>query len=144
MATDNSTPLFADEPEPSVFADEPVTLPVAPRVSSLEEILADDGVPERVVPFGNRGRFVRVRALTKGQIFTIRQRAKVANGDLDPKRFELLLFLGGVVEPRFSEAHAEALLRRAWGDVDDVLKEILTLSGMLPEQEQAVARSFRA
>jgi len=133
----NEAALFGDDDAP-VFA--PVSgAPLA--VSTLADILAEEAFPERVVPFG-RGQ-VRIRGLTKGQVLRIRERATV-RGEIDPKRLEMLLFLTGVVEPQLAEAHAEALLKKSFGAVDSVIREIMVLSGMLPEQMDAAARSFRA
>ena len=134
-------PPVTDEAEATDEIAEPAPL----RIVSLDEALGADDLPERVVsvPQWGRGAAVRIKALTKGQQRSIRHRATV-RGEVDQDKLELLLFVEGVVEPKFTPAHAQALLEKSWGAVDGVIKEVMTLSGMLAEQREEAVRRFPA
>jgi hypothetical protein len=56
---------------------------------------------------------------------------------------ELLMFIEGVVEPKFSAQHIDLLREKSATAMDKVLGAILDLGGMTPERQADMERDFR-
>lgn len=101
------------------------------------------GVPlrERVIEVPELGGHVRIREFTKGVEQELRRRAMVGQ-EIDSDRFELLLLIYGIVEPSLSEDHLGLLRNLPAGVVNRLVRAVLELNGMLPEQLRAAEKSF--
>ena len=109
-------------------------------IGTVEAILAADDVPEELVPVPEWNCSVLVRGFTKRAQQRWRKEAANEKGEIDTARLEMLMFVNGVAEPAFTEEHYEALLDKAAGAVDRVLKKVLELSGLsagFPEAKEA-------
>lgn len=110
------------------------------RILSVEDILSAEDLPSETVPVPEWGGAVTIRGFSKAREFAIRQEAMGADG-LDEERFEMLLFINGVVEPQFSVDQLEVLKEKSGSVIDRVLTRIMDISGLSKEaQERAKAR----
>jgi len=114
-----------------------------PRILSVEEILAADDLAEEVVATPEWGGAVKVRALTKALQQEMREQARVG-GEIDSNRLEVLSFICGVVEPRFSADQYELVRRKNAGVVDRVLARVFALSGLQEDAVDAAKARFPA
>lgn len=136
------TPLFDDTEH---LFDEPD--PGEIRIASIDEVLATaDKLPERTiaVPALGAGVGLRIKAFTQGQLQNIRERAKDRRtGDINADRLEILMFIEGVITPKFTMAQAEALRGVNASVINTVNTGIMELSGMLQQSSETAARRFR-
>lgn len=114
----------------------------AHRMLSVEDILAAADTPEEGIEVPEWGGAVTIRGLTKRQQQDIRQRATIG-GEVDEVRTQQLLWLEGVVSPRFTEEQLGPLFDKNAGAVDRVLKRLLVLSGMDDEAAKRKEATFR-
>ena len=108
-------------------------------ILSTDVILAQTTMTEQTVPvpeWGEGGEVV-IRALTKGKSQALRAASmdKAWEGGkqvetFNQDKFELALFVAGVVEPAFAPDQAAQLSALSSGPVDRVIKAIMTLSGL--------------
>lgn len=112
------------------------------KILSVEEILKAPDVEEKTVPVPEWGGAVKIRTLTKATQQELRKQS-VVGGEYRDDRFEILLFIHGVVEPKFGEAHFGALQGKSAKAMDRVLKVIMEASGLTEEVAQAAEKSFR-
>ena len=118
------------------------------KLLSVEDILHASDIREETVEVPEWGGSVRVRSFTKAQAQSIRERATLQRdtrnakaGTLDVSHMELLMFIEGVVEPRFSEGHLITLKGKSAVAIERVNKAIARLSGMDAQAvDQAEAR----
>ena len=78
------------------------------RMLTVEDILAADDIAEAVIEVPEWGGSVRIRAFSKA----VEQRLRTESGgatDFDTDRFEMLLFIEGVVDPKFTVEQLDAL-----------------------------------
>ena len=107
------------------------------RMLTTADILAADDVPEEVVHVPEWSGCVRIRAFTKGAEQRLRSEAGgTANFDMD--RFEMLLFIEGVIEPKFSVDQMDALKAKNNRPFDFVVSRVMELSGL---KKEAVAEA---
>ena len=113
------------------------------KLLSVEDILRASDIKEETVDVPEWGGSVRVRSFTKAQAQSIRERATLQRdtrdkkaGTLDINHMELLMFIEGVVEPKFSEGHLLTLKEKSAAAIERVNRAIARLSGM---DAQAVA-----
>jgi hypothetical protein len=130
------TTAVAEAPTPNGSA------PAAPRMLSVEEILAAPDIQEKVVEVPEWGGAVKIKSFTKARQIQLRSEA-VVNGEVDSERMELLMFIEGVVEPKFTTQHLDLLKNKAATAMDRVLGAILELGGLTPERQAELERDFR-
>ena len=110
------------------------------RILSVEDILSAEDLPTETVPTPEWGGAVLIRGFTKAREFAIRQEAMTADG-MDEERFEMLLFINGVIDPQFTVDQLEVLKEKSGAVIDRVLTRIMDISGLSKEaQERAKAR----
>lgn len=111
------------------------------RILSVEEILDAPDTIEDVVYVPEWKGSVRVRSFTLEEQQTWRREATV-NGEVDEDRIEVLMFIHGVVEPKFTADRAEQLRKKSAGAINRVNKRLLELSGLTKEASKAAEKSF--
>lgn len=111
-------------------------------LGTVEGILAAPDIATETMPIPEWGCSIRVRGLTKIQQQAIRKEAARGqrNNEPDSDRIEMLMFLTGVVEPKFERGHYPQLMEKNSGVLDRVLQRIAKLSGADPE---AIARAMQ-
>lgn len=105
------------------------------------EILALNDVREDEVFVPEWDTTVTVVGLTKQQQIEINARSKV-NGETDEEKAQQYMWMDGVKEPAFAEDQLPQLFQKNAGAVDRVLKRILELSGMKPEDLSGKEAAF--
>lgn len=103
-----------------------------PKRLTAAEILALPDTPTEEVYVPEWDTIVTVRGLTKRQQIDIRN-ASIVDGEPDLEKSQQGLWLEGVVDPKFEQTQIAQLFEKNAGAVDTVLKKVLTLSGMQPE-----------
>ena len=119
--------------------------------SSLKILTADDiwaakDIEERVVPVPQWGGAVRVRGLTQRQSAGLRKQAQRPNPvtkqlEMDNEVLEQLLFIEGVVEPKFTMADYGKLQEKSMAAVTTVLKAVMDISGFSSEAISEATKS---
>ena len=120
------------------------------KLLSVEDILRASDIKEETVDVPEWGGSVRVRSFTKAQAQSIRERATLQRdtrdkkaGTLDINHMELLMFIEGVVEPKFSEGHLLTLKEKSAAAIERVNRAIARLSGMDAGAVQAAEARFQ-
>jgi len=113
------------------------------RILSAAEVLAADDIEEKTLfvkqwskpdqPCG-----VKIRTLTQKQAGELRKRATRTNivtkqQEIDNEALEAMLFIEGVVEPKFTMADYGKLQEKSMAAMSFVLKEIMRASGLSDE-----------
>lgn len=111
------------------------------KMLTVAQILEAQDLEERVVDVPEWGGVVRVRGFTKAQQQQMRKQATVAE-EVDSDRLELLMFVHGVVDPKFSPDQAGLLQQKSAGLVDRVLTAVLEVSGMTKDALKKAEKSF--
>lgn len=111
-------------------------------LGNLADILAMNDVSEKVIDVPEWGCSVKIKGLTKAQQIALRKQA-VFRGTVDEAKMEGLLFVYGVVEPKFAPEHIDRLFEHSSGPVDKVLLEIMRLSGMSDDADKEAEADFR-
>lgn len=104
-------------------------------ILTLEQLLAQpdaDALTEKVdlTPYGWPGT-VRIRALSLEARDRIRE-ACTAGREFDQVRFDTLILVEGLVEPRLTEEQVRALRTKAVGPQQAIINRIQDLSGITP------------
>lgn len=110
-------------------------------VLTVDQILKAADLEERTVEVPEWRGAVRIKSFSKATQQDLRKRATVKE-KIDGDRLEMLMFINGVIEPRFTEEHYDQLRQKSAGAIDRVLKEILELSGLTREAIDEAKRSF--
>lgn len=121
-----------------------------PTYLSREAILAARDLPERDVAISQWNGSVRIRALTKADSQALRDQAStdvtgpdgLPTKQVDTKKFELLLFVHCVTEPKFAEDDVAQLREKSAGAIDTVIRGINELNGWTKEALTAAERAF--
>lgn len=103
-----------------------------PKKMSAADILALDDVRKDVVFIPEWDTEITVIGLTKRQQLDIRQRSLVED-EPDAEKSQQLMWMEGVLDPKFTEDQLPALFEKNAGAIDRVLTRVLELSGMKPE-----------
>jgi hypothetical protein len=135
----NTAPVAVAEPPPELNG----VAPVAPKILSVEDILTAPDIQEKTVEVPEWGGAVKIRSFTKQRQIQLRSQAVDSKGDVDSERMELLMFIEGVVEPKFSAQHIDLLKGKSATAMDRVLSAILDLGGLTPERQAEMERDFR-
>jgi len=114
---------------------------VEPKFGTVDQILSapDVGVEEMTIP--EWGCKIKVQGLTKRQQGDIRVES-TRDGQPVPEIVTLLMFIEGVVEPKFERKHFGMLQEKASGVVDRVVQKITTLSGLTEEDQKRMMARF--
>lgn len=105
------------------------TLPIRTR----DEILAVSDIKEETIAVPEWDTTLKLRGLTLGEINHITNFATRKDGKLDNLRMNALMFVRGVVEPKFTDQDAEALAGKSAGVILRVAVKISELSGVSVE-----------
>ena len=124
------------------LAGEKELAPNLVRILTVEEILTAPDLEEKRVEVPEWGGSVRIRSFTKEQQQALRKAATVG-GEVDNDYLELLMFVNGVIEPRFSEDQAVLLKDKNAGAVDRVLKALMEITGLNKDAVKAAEKRFR-
>lgn len=109
---------------------------------TADEILAIDDTKTEEVYVEAWDTSVKIKGLTKRQQLDIRT-ASVIEGEVNEDRSQMLLWLEGVEEPKFTEDQMGPLFEKQAGAIDTVIKRILILSGMQEEALKVKEAAFR-
>jgi hypothetical protein len=118
----------------------------AVRILTADEIFAAKDIEERVVPVPQWGGAVRIRTLSQKQSADLRRKAQRTNpatkqSELDNEALEQLLFIEGVIEPRFNMADYGKLQDKSMAAMTTVLKAIMDASGFSSESVNEATKS---
>jgi hypothetical protein len=118
----------------------------AVRILTAEEIWAAKDIEERVVPVPQWGGAVRIRTLSQKQSAELRRKASRINpatkqSELDNEALEQLLFIEGVIEPKFNMADYGKLQDKSMAAMTTVLKAIMDASGFSSESVSEATKS---
>jgi len=117
-------------------------VPSAPKLLTIDAILAAPDVGEELFPVPEWDGSVKLRGLTKRQQAMAVSQATI-NGRVDTDVVQLLVFIAGVVEPKFGPEHMGQLQEKAYGVIERVTQRIMTLSGMSDTFLQELANRFQ-
>ena len=132
MATKNGSALT-----PSLEGVDVSTL----RILSVEDILTAKDLPTRTVPVPEWGGAVVIRGFSKGVELDIREQSGGAD-NFDSSRFELLLFVYGVIDPQFTVEQVDELKAKSAVPFDRVITEVMDLGGMTKEAKDKAKAGF--
>jgi hypothetical protein len=84
---------------------------------------------------------VIVREFSKGVQQRMRKEAEV-KGEINTEKLEMLMFVYGVVEPKFTKEHYDQLKGKSATAIDKVINEVMAMSGMKDDIKKA-EKNFR-
>jgi len=119
------------------------------KILSVEDILAAKDITQTFVPVpewsdGDETAGVTVETLTKARQQALRREAAegAIDGKPDPEKLEMLLFIHGVVDPKFDQSHYELLREKAAAPIDRILQKVMDSSGMTEASEKEARKNF--
>lgn len=104
-------------------------------VGDLAAILAIDDSTNAWVDVPEWKCKVQVKSLSKKDQIQVRRQSTNKRGDLDEAKFEGLLFIAGVVTPKFETEHLPRLMEKSSGPFTRVINRILVISGMADDDQ---------
>lgn len=116
-----------------------------------EAIIDAADTPEEDVAVPQWGGSVRIKALTKAEHQALRTQATISKPgatpgevvkEIDDQRFETLLVIHSVIEPKFAPDEAELLRGKSAGAIDTIIKAITALNGWTKAALTAAERAF--
>jgi hypothetical protein len=110
---------------------------------SAETILETDDTQEKYVYVEAWGGHVKIRTFSKRKQQALRNEAIIGE-DIDNEKFEMLLFIHGVVEPEFTIDQIEELREKNANALDAVILEVTTLGGLTPRAVKEAEARFPA
>lgn len=111
------------------------------RILSVEDILSADDLPEEVVSVPEWGGHVRIKGFSKQRQLAIRDEA--GGGDnFDLAKFEMLVFVYGVIDPQFTSEQVGVLKDKSAVVVDRILTRVMELAGLTEEAREAAKSTF--
>jgi len=116
------------------------------RILSAAEVLAADDIEEKTLFVKQWSGAVKIRTLTQRQAGELRKRATRTNivtkqQEIDNEALEAMLFIEGVVEPKFTMADYGKLQEKSMAAMSFVLKEIMRASGLSDEAVSDATKS---
>lgn len=113
---------------------------------TADEIFAAKDIIEVEVPVPQWGGWVRIRTLSQKQSADLRKKSTRINpatkqAELDNEALEQLLFIEGVIEPKFTMADYGRLSEKSMAAVTKVLKAIMDASGFSSESVDEATKS---
>ena len=117
------------------------------KILTAEEIWAAKDIEERIVPVPQWGGAVRIRTLSQKQSGDLRRKAQRLNpvtkqSEIDNEALEQLLFIEGVVQPKFDITDYGRLSEKSMVAVTAVLKAIMDNSGFSGESVNEATKSL--
>jgi len=100
---------------------------------TAEDILSSVDITPEIVDVPQWGGTVTIQPFTKEAQQRARKQA-MNDGEIDTDRLEMVLFIEGVVEPKFTEEHYEALKGKSAAAIDLVLQKIMSASGITEDE----------
>jgi hypothetical protein len=111
------------------------------RIVSIEDILAADDLPTKTIPVPEWGGAVVIKGFSKAVEMEIRRQAGGAE-DFDSERFEMLMFVYGVIEPQFTVEQLDLLKEKNSAPFDRVLSAVMDLAGLTKEAKERAKAGF--
>jgi len=116
------------------------------RILTADEIWAAKDIEERTVEVPQWGGAVRIRTLSQKQSAELRKKAMRTNpitkqSELDNEALEQLLFIEGVIEPKFNMTDYGRISDKSMAAVTTVLKAIMDASGFSSESVNEATKS---
>lgn len=116
------------------------------HILTADEIWAAKDIEERVVPVPQWNGAVRIRTLSQKQSADLRRKAQRINpatrqSELDNEALEQLLFIEGVIEPKFTAADYGRLSEKSMAAMTVVLKAVMDASGFSSESINEATKS---
>jgi len=108
---------------------------------TTEDILGAVDIPEELLYVPEWGGTLLLRAFSKG----VEQRLRTESGgreNFDMDRFEMLLFIEGVVEPKFDISQMDALKAKGTVPFDRVVNAVMKLTGLTKEAVAEAKATF--
>lgn len=104
------------------------------KILTVEEVLTAQDIEEKIVPVPQWGGAVVIRGLTQKQSAGLRRQAQRQNPvtkqlEMDNEVLEQLLFIEGVVQPKFSITDYGKLQDKSMAAMTLVLKAVMEISG---------------
>jgi hypothetical protein len=112
-----------------------------PKILSVEDILAAQDLKEETVDVPEWGGAVKVKGLTRAQVYEMEKRSKVGK-EHDLMKMDALMLEMGVTEPKLTEDAAASLMQKSASGTQVILDAISKLSGMDKGTAAAADRSF--
>lgn len=118
----------------------------AKKFLTADEIFAAKDIEEIEVEVPQWGGFVKIRTLSQKQSAELRKRAMRTNPttkvtEMDNEALEALLFIEGVVEPKFTMADYGKIIDKSMSAVTIVLRAIMDASGFSSEAVSEATKS---
>jgi hypothetical protein len=111
------------------------------RILSVEDILGANDLQEEIVEVPEWGGNVRVRGFSKQKQLDIRTAAG-GTENFDADKFEMLVFIYGVVEPEFTVEQVGLLKDKSAAAVDRILARIMDIAGLTAEAKDRAKATF--
>lgn len=115
---------------------------MAKKILSAEEIIEAPDLEERELFIPEWKGSIKLKSLTKAAHAEMRRNAVVGD-DFDLDLYDIQIFIHGVVEPKFTEDQAQALLEKNAGVIERVNRTIVQISGLTPEALKSAEQFFR-
>lgn len=112
------------------------------KLLSVEDVLNAPDLEEKEVYVKEWGGCVKIKAFSKAKQQQLRKQA-TQGGEIDPDRFEMLLFIYGVAEPKFTEKQYEQLREKSAEAIDSIIKEVMEISGWREQAVKEAEKLFR-
>ena len=116
----------------------------APRILSIDDILAVDDLEEREVFIPEWGGALKVRALSRNEILRATRMATDRKGDYDNNAFQRFLVCWASVEPKITPPIFDKLADKKAGAVYALLAAVLALSAVDDESLARARAAFRS
>jgi len=116
------------------------------HILTAEEIWAAKDIEERTVEVPQWGGAVRIRTLSQKQSGELRRRASRTNpvtkqSEIDNEALEAMLFVEGVIEPKFTMVDYGRLMDKSMAAVSTVLRAIMDASGLSSDSVSEATKS---
>lgn len=112
------------------------------KILSAEEVLAAPDLEERELYVPEWKGSIVLKSLTKAAHAEMRRNAIVAD-EFDLDLYDIQIFVHGVIEPKFTEDQAKALLEKNAGVIERVNRLIVKMSGLTPDALKSAEQFFR-
>lgn len=110
-------------------------------LGTVEMILNTPDLKEEIVEVPEWGCSVLVQSFTKATQQELVSQATIA-GELNNDRLEILIFIAGVKEPKFSLDQFELIRQKNAAPINRINETIMRLSGMTKEASDKAKESF--
>lgn len=111
------------------------------KILTVDDILGAIDLEEREVFVPQWNGSVKIKPFTKDQQQIARKKAQ-HGGKIDVDTYEMIIFVEGVSEPKFTESQVNELKNKNAAAIDLVLKEIFKLSGIDDDESKQAEKDF--